>query len=307
MDSTRYWIALQRVDGIGPANLKEIYSAVDKKGLSITDLFGLSESEIRGEFSFNAKIAEAFKTAEEMLPAVEEEYIQVVESGIEIIPFFSSWYPERLHEVMGNSIPPFLYVSGNRDLLQKQGGAILGDINVSSRGEFIAYLAAKELSARGIAVLSGFARGAELAAHRSALEYGGYTIAFLPYGILRLSLPEEIKMVFDPHRIAFVSVFSPLSQADKYSAFNRNRIICALARAVYIVEAPEEGGIFEAARSALKLKVPLYATEYSEYPESALGNKKIFSDLGGIPVKGRVVDDLTVPNMDRFVADVKFR
>lgn len=307
MDSTRYWIALQRVDGIGPANLKEIYSAVNKKGLSIVDVFGLSEDEIRGEFSFSEKTAEAFKIAEESMPAIEEEYMQVVEAGIEIVPFYSSWYPERLHQILGNAIPPFLYISGNRELLHKPGGAILGDSNVSSRGEFIAYLAARELASRNISVISGFARGAGLAAHRSALEYDGYTTAFLPYGILRLSLPDEIKMIFDPERIAFVSMFPPFSQADKYNAFNRNRVICALARAVFIVEAPAEGGIFEAARSAHKLKVPLYATEYSEYPESAEGNKKIFSDFGGIPVKGRVVDDLTVPNMDRFVADVKFR
>lgn len=307
MNSTRYWIALHRVDGIGPANLKEIHSAVSKTGLSIADIFELNESEIQGEFNFTNKIAEAIIKAEEIFPSLEEEYMQVVEAGIEIIPFFSSYYPARLHELMENYIPPFLYLSGNRDLLHKDGAAIMGDINVSSRGEFISYLAAKELAARGITVISGMAKGAGLAAHRSALEYGGNTMAFLPYGILRLILPDELKMVYDNNKIALVSIFSPFAPADKYNAFNRNKVICALAKAVYIVEAPEDGGIFEAARSAYNLKVPLYATEYLEYPESAVGNKKIFSDFGGIPVKGKVVDDLTVPNMDRLIADVKFK
>ncbi len=307
MNSTKYWIALHRVEGIGPATLKEIHSAVSKTGLSISDLFDLNETEIQGEFNFSSKIAEAFVKAGEILPSLEEEYIQVIEAGIEIIPFFSSYYPARLHEILGNSIPPFLYVSGNRDLLQKDGAAILGDINVSSRGEFISYLAAKELVTRGITVISGMASGAGLAAHRSALEYGGNTIAFLPYGILRMILPEELKLVYDNNRIAFVSIFPPFAPADKYNAFNRNRVICSLAKAVYIVEAPADGGIFEAARSAYKLKVPLYATEYSDYPENASGNKLIFSDLGGIPVKGKVVDDLTIPNMERLIADVKFK
>lgn len=307
MNSTRHWIALHRVEGIGPATLKEIHSAVSKTGISIADIFELNESEIQGEFNFSSKIAEAIVKADEILPSLEEEYMQVVEAGIEIIPFFSSYYPARLHELMGSSIPPFLYLSGNRDLLQKDGAAIMGDINVSSRGEFIAYLAAKELVTRGISVISGMAKGAGIAAHRSALEYGGNTIAFLPHGILRMILPEELKLVFDNNRIAIVSMFTPFAPADNYNAFNRNRVICSLAKAVYIVEAPVDGGIFEAARSAHKLKVPLYATEYSEYPESALGNKQIFSDFGGIPVKGKVVDDLTVPNMERLIADVKFK
>lgn len=298
---------MQRVQGIGPAHLKEIHKEVSSLSISISDIFDLNESEIKGEFNFSSRIVDAFKSAGEILPSLEEEYIQVVEAGVEIIPFFSSYYPERLKSIMGNSIPPFLYVTGNRDILLKDGAAILGDHNVSSRGEFISYLAAKELAARGIAVISGMAKGAGLAAHRAALEYGGDTIAFLPYGILRVVLPEELKMVFNDKKMAIVSIISPMAPADKYNAFNRNKVICSMSKAVYIVEAPEEGGIFEAARSAHNLKIPLYSTEYAEYPESAAGNRKIFAELGGIPVKGKVVNDLTVPNLDRLIADVKFK
>jgi len=307
MNSIKYWIALHRVQGIGPAHLKEIHKEVSTLEISIADLFDLSESEIKGEFNFNSRIVDAFKSAGEILPSLEEEHIQVVEAGVEIIPFFSSYYPARLHSIMGNTIPPFLYLTGNRDILMKDGAAILGDNNVSSRGEFISYLAAKELAARGITVISGMAKGAGLAAHRASLEYGGDTIAFLPLGILRAVLPDELKMVYNEKKTAVVSIFSPLAPADKYNAFNRNKVICAMSKAVYIVEAPEEGGIFEAARSAFNYKIPLYSTEYAEYPESAKGNRKIFAELGGIPVKGKVVNDLTVPNMDRLIADVKFK
>ncbi len=307
MNSTKYWIALERVQGIGPASLKEIYKKISDEGLSISDIFDLSPEELKSEFHFNDKTASAFRAAAEFLSAVEEEYMQLIDAGIEVLPFFSKSYPERLHNILGNNIPPFLYLYGSSDVLNVKGVAIIGESKISSRGEFIAYSAARELASRNINVISGFANGADLTAHRGALEHGGITTAFVPYGILKLNIPESIKHVYDPARMAAVSIFPPGHTPDMYAAYIRNRVICALANAVFIVEAPEEGGIFEAAKSAHALNIPLYTTEYAEYPPTASGNKKIISEFGAFPVRGKKVDYLTLPNMDRIIADVKFK
>lgn len=307
MNSTKYWIALERVQGIGPASLKEIHNKLSDSGLSISDIFDLSPEEIKSEFDFNDKVASAFKSSSGFLPAVEEEYMHLIDAGVEVLPFFSKKYPQRLHNVLGNNIPPFLYLFGNSDVLNSRGAAIIGDSKISSRGEFIAYNAARELASRNINVISGFANGADLTAHRGALEHGGITTAFVPYGILKLNIPDSIKHVYDPSRMAAVSIFPPGHTPDMYAAYIRNRVICALASAVYIVEAPDEGGIFEAAKSAHALNVPLYTTEYAEYPPTASGNKKIMSEFGALPVRGKKVDNLTLPNMDRIIADVKFK
>ena len=308
MNSTKYWIALERVSGVGPAHLKEIYNIISGAGVSLSDIFDLSEEEFKNEFQFNTKIISFIKSAAELLPAVSDEYQKIIDAGITVTPFYSGNYPERLHNTLGNNIPPILYSYGNLQLLKKKGAAILGESNISTRGEFISYMAAKELITHDIIVISGFANGAGVTAHRSALEYGGSTIAVLPYGILKLNIPEMIKPVYDEQRFLAVSGFYPEDAAGKFNAFIRNKTICALSHAVFIVEAPESGGIFEAAKSAQTLKVPLYTAEYSEYPESALGNKKILAELGGYPVRGKKsADNLTVPNMDRIIADVKFK
>ncbi len=308
MNSNKYWIALERAEGMGPVNLKEIYRMVSDAGISLSDIFELTEGEIKNEFSFSSKNLSAIMNAIDILPSVAEEYQKIIDAGITVTAFYSGGYPERLNKILGSDIPPILYTYGNLQLLKKKGVAILGDSNVSSRGEFISYMAAKDLVEHDIMVISGFAKGAEMAAHRSALEYGGYTIAFLPYGIFKFSIPDMIKSIYDKERFLVVSVFYPEEAADKYSAFTRNKIICALSYAVFIVESPEEGGIFEAAKSAQSLKIPLYTTEYSEYPASALGNKKILAGMGAYPVRGKKTpDNLTVPNMDRIIADVKFK
>lgn len=306
MNSTKHWLALNQVQGIGTASLKEIYTAVSAAGLSVSDIFGLSASEIKNEFHFNDKLTAAFAEAEKNLDAAEREYLMLMDSGISVIMFFSPLYPVKLHERLGNTTPPVLYAAGNTSILNRPGAAILGESRISSRGEFICHTAARELVQHDITIISGLARGADVTAHRSALEYGGNTAAYLPCGIMKLAVPDQLKQVFDPERFVALSHLGPEDVASKFNAYARNRLICAASNAVFIVESPEEGGIFEAAKSARKLDIPLYTAEYAEYPESAAGNKKMLSEFDAKAVRGKKVDNLTVPNMDRFIADIKF-
>ncbi|MBN1497737.1 MAG: DNA-processing protein DprA [Spirochaetes bacterium] len=306
MNSTKYWIALEQSHGIGPAHMIEIHSALKKSGLSLADLIGLTADELRKEFQFHEKISEALAGLESVLPKVEDDYLKLLESGIDVVPFFSELYPSRLADVLGNALPPLLYVCGNASLLGQKGVAILGDRDVSDRGEMISFNAARELSRHAMTVISGFAQGADLIAHRAAIVSGGTTVAFVPYGIFHLKVPDILKDVIDLERMAIISPFYPNREPNKYNAFIRNKIICALAYAVYIVEAPAEGGIFEAAKSAHNLKVPLFTTQYTEFPKNASGNSKIMDELGGVPVLGKMENDMLMPNMDKIIGTVKF-
>lgn len=306
MNSTKFWIALDQTRGIGPAHMKEIHGALKKIRLSLSDLIGLTESEIRNEFHFPEKIAAAISNVTSILPAIEEDYFRLLDSGMSVIPFYSELYPARLHDLLGSGQPPLLYGYGNVKLLGRNGVAILGDRDVSDRGEQIAFEAAREVTRHDYTVIGGFARGAGLIAHRAALVSGGTTIAVVPYGMFHFNIPPLLSDIFNPDAMLVVSPFYPTREANQYNAFIRNRIICAASRAVYIVEAPPEGGIFEAAKSAHNLGVPLFVTEYAEYPKNAGGNRKIMDELGGIPVLGRIENELLVPNMDRIIGSVKF-
>jgi DNA processing protein len=307
MNDTKYWIALEQAHGIGPAHLIEIHESLKGLGLSLADVCDLSADDIKKEFRFHEKIAAALADVPSLLPKIEEDYFKLLESGIEVIPFFSELYPRRLHETLGSGVPPLLYAYGNAQIFKLRGAAILGDKEVSEKGEMISFAAARILADHRIPVISGYAQGADLIAHRSALINGGSTIAFVPYGIFHLSAPEILRDVMDMERTLIVSPFYPDREANKYNAFIRNKIICALSQAVYIVEAPTEGGIFEAAKSARNLNVPLFTTEYAEYPKNAGGNKIIIEEMGGIPVLGKIEKDMLVPNMDNFIGVVKFK
>ncbi len=291
---------------MGPSLLGEVHRSLTGRGLSIADIADCSPTEIHNEISLRENVSRLIPLLKEQIPSVEEDYERCLEGGISVIPFFSDTYPERLLEVLGNEHPPFLYCLSGTDILKKRGAAVLGDSDVSDKGELIAYNAARELVSHECAVFSGYARGVDQISHRSALEQGGVTAALVPYGVFHHKIPHILEKVFDPERIAIASPFYPSREMDQFSAMIRNRIVCALSRAVYIVEAPESGGVFEAAKSARHLNMPLFTTEYAEYPKSAAGNKKIIDELDGIPVRGKLVQDMLVPNMDRVIAQCKF-
>jgi DNA processing protein len=306
MNSTKYWIALQQTGGIGPAHMIEVHETIKKLGLSLVDLYDLDLDEIKNEFHFSDKTASALAGLKTTISQIEDDYIRILDSGTEVITFFSERYPLRLRNILGNEIPPILYAYGNAELLGKQGVAVLGDREISQKGAQISYEAGRELVRHNISVISGFAQGADLIAHRSALVNNGVTVAFVPYGMFHLSVPRMLDEVFDLNRILILSIFYPNREANKFNAFTRNRVICAFSHAVYIVEAPPENGIFEAAKSAYKLKIPLFTTEYAEYPTSARGNRKILDELDGKPIRGRIENDMLIPNIDRIIGTVKF-
>ena len=306
MNYTKYWIALEQTKGMGPAHLMEIYKKLESLNLSIIDLIDLSKDEILNEFKFNEKIADLIISSFKNIQKIENDYSMLIESGVDVIPFFSRDYPVKLFETMDNSFPPILYCYGNIKILKSKGIAILGDKDISEKGKNISYLSAKILARHKITCISGFAEGADMTAHCSSLENNGFTIAVVPFGVNHLKFPKVIENIFDPERLLIISPFYPALEANKFNGFIRNKIACALSHSVFIIEAPEKGGIFEAVKSAEKLKIPIFTTEYKEYPESAMGNKIILDRFNGRPVKGRMENKILMPNLDEMIGILKF-
>ena len=306
MSEAKFWIALEQSPGVGPASLFEIRKATSAAGLSIRDIFFLSRSDLEREFHFTPAVLDAFHSALAVLDRVEADYLKILDAGFEAVFVFDPRYPKRLASVLKSQAPSVLYCFGNAAILQEASAAILGDRDVSERGGMIAYMAAKELSRRGIPVISGLARGADTIAHRSAVENGGRTAAVLPYGAFHTSIPQSLQHVFNPDTFLLVSPFYPTTAYSAFNSLSRNRVAAALARAVFIVEAPAEGGIFDAGKSAHHLSVPLYVTEYAQPPQSASGNSRLIAEFAAHPVRGRIEGETLVPSIEKLIADIKF-
>src|SRR3990172_5838265 len=116
-------------------------------------------------------------------------------------------YPALLGAVPA---PPALWVRGALVAADALAVAIVGARRATPYGVGVAEQLAAELAARGVTIVSGFARGIDTAAHRGALAAGGRTLAVLGSGV-DVVYPSEnraLARAIEGHG-ALVSQFAP--------------------------------------------------------------------------------------------------
>jgi DNA processing protein len=116
------------------------------------------------------------------------------------------------------------------------------------------------------------------------LANAGTTTVVLAEGILQYRMRQELRAVFDPARTLLVSEFFPDAAWIAGRAMQRNRTICALSRAMVLIEARATGGTFAAGEASLSMGVPLFTADYSTQLESNDGNR-ILLERGAIALR----------------------
>jgi DNA processing protein len=145
--------------------------------------------------------------------------------------------------------------------------AIVGTRHPSPRGVRFTEELAGALSQRGVAVLSGGAKGIDTAAHRGALLAGGVTVVVAPAGLDK-PFPKENAALF--HDIvdsggAYLSMVRDLEPAARSIFFQRNACLVAMAHAVVVTEAPVRSGARNAAKWARELGRTLLAVPFAPW------------------------------------------
>jgi DNA processing protein len=180
---------------------------------------------------------------------VDREFL--ASKGIRFVAIGDRDYPPQLREVFR---PPFgLYLRGRLPNPERPAVAIVGTRIPTGRGLQAAYRLAASLSASGICVVSGLARGIDAAAHRGALKGEGKTVAVLPAGIDSIYPPSNrnlAAMIIDLGG-ALLTEYPPFVGVQRYRFPERNRIIAGLARSCVVVEAPAGSGALITADHAL--------------------------------------------------------
>jgi DNA processing protein len=170
-------------------------------------------------------------------------------------------YPAGFDSLSERSRPKRLFWRGAAELLGKRMVMVCGARDVSEEGSTLAYRCGRMLGDSGLVVASGYARGVDLAAHRGALDAGGDTLAFLPFGISRFRVRRELDGAFDPGHFLAVSELEPWQVFTPHAALRRNKLLVAVASAVIVVEPGESGGSWYSAKKARDLGKPLFFLE----------------------------------------------
>lgn len=174
------------------------------------------------------------------------------ESGVEVISYYDSVYPERLKHI--DDPPLLLFARGNLKNLEASAFvAIIGSRACSIDGNKFARQLAVDLSGCGVCVVSGFARGIDLAAHQGALLPGRLPgIAVFGSGVLHIypSEQKEFAENFLQSGGLILSEYGLETAPREYFFPERNRIVSGLSDAVVVVEAKLRSGALITARLA---------------------------------------------------------
>jgi DNA processing protein len=167
------------------------------------------------------------------------------------------------NDIEAKFAPAHLYFSGDTALLrQSPRVAVVGSREASKKAlERTARLVVRLVQAQAI-IISGLAKGIDTAAHQTAIDSNGHTIAVLgtPLDIATPKSNQALQDLIKRDHLA-VSQFAPGSVIQKRFFPMRNRTMALICQASVIVEASDGSGTLSQGWEALRLGRPLFIAE----------------------------------------------
>jgi len=263
-EQTLHWLALALAPGLGPRKCRELLEhygtpeAVLRASASELTSFGLHSGTAR-----NLASGVSFEQA-----AAQHERLK--KAGATLIPADDPSYPPRLLEIYDP--PVVLYAKGRLELLDTVMVALIGSRRATPYGKAVSQKLAAELSAAGVTVISGMARGIDTAAHEAALQAEGNTVAVFGSGLDVVYPTENKKLAARMASDGLLLTEYPFGTPAYPQNFPvRNRIISGLSSGVVVVEGAQYSGSSVTARLALDQGREVYAVPGNITSEKSYG------------------------------------
>ena len=212
----------------------------------------------------------------------EDEVLKQLEickkNNFKIISFWDDSYPKYLKHIY--LPPPFIFVRGSLESLEKDCIAIVGTRKNSSYGRIQTERFAEYFANRDIVIVSGLAYGIDTLAHKSTMKTGGKTIAVIASGLDCVSpstMEKNAEEIVETGG-CIVSTFKCEVRALPPYFLARNRIISGLSKAVLVIESRYKGGALNTARFAIDQNRELYALPGNVSNETSEGTNKLLAD-----------------------------
>lgn len=214
------------------------------------------------------------------------------ESDLRLVTVLDDVYPTNLRMVHDH--PPFLFVRGTLARADERAIAVVGTRKPSEDGLAAASEIAASLARRNVTVVSGMALGIDGAAHRSAIDAGGRTLAVLGSGLDRFyPVANRGLAVHIQTSGALLSQFWPSMGPTRWSFPVRNIVTSGLSVGTVVVEAGPTSGARQQAEHALRHGKRLYL--FRRLVQAQPWAREM-CDLPGV---------LAIDDIDQIVADIE--
>jgi DNA processing protein len=232
-----YTLALKKAPLLGDIMAKRLIRTFG----SAASVFAQSEKEIAGIEGMGEKKAEFIKNKQSLLERAQKELEFAQKNNIQCKLNRDPDYSQRLVHCIDS--PIVYFQKGNIDLENPYTLSIVGTRQITSYGaafleKFIAGIAPyKPL------IISGYAYGTDILAHKLAIEHKLQTVAVLAHG-LNQTYPRNHE-AYNEQMMAnggFITDFWHTDTFDRKNFLGRNRIIAGLSEATIVIESADKGG-----------------------------------------------------------------
>lgn len=254
MTEREAYIALNLIDQLGPVRVRSLVATLG----SARAVLEASVDDLRRAEGIGGDLAR--KIVEQRAECdPKEELAKAERCGARIVTFVDDDYPAPLKKM--HDPPLALYLRGDYRPADQRAVAIVGTRRCTWYGRSVADRLSFQLAQAGFTVISGLARGIDVAAHEGAMKGGGRTLAVLGGALDRLYPPECAPLA---ERIAaghgaLISEYTMGREPDRTTFPYRNRVISGLSMGVVVVEADTQSGAMITAAQALDQGRPVFA------------------------------------------------
>lgn len=246
-------LALYTVKGVGSARFRALLNAFG----SPSEVFAAKERSLREVPGIDEGVASSIIAARNSGDG-RKLFERLQRCDAAMVSIWDPEYPEKLREI--HDPPALLFVRGTLPASQEICVAVVGTRTPSLYGVKVAHSLAEDLASRGIAIVSGLARGIDTSAHEGALRAGGRTFAVFGCGV-DVIYPQENKALALKILATggLISESLPETPPDSGLFPRRNRIISGICLGTLVVQGSETSGALITARCALDQNREVFA------------------------------------------------
>lgn len=231
-----YTLALQHVPNIGDITAKRLIShcgsaeaVLNEKKQNLLKIDGIGTVILNHLFETNH------------LKEAEKEIDFIKKNNIKVSYFRGHSYPEKLKHCIDS--PILLFQSGNINLKEQHIISIVGARKITTNGIAFCESLIETLSPYNPIIVSGFAYGTDITAHKAAVKNNLQTIGCLAHGLNTIYPKVHKKYMVDVEKNGgFFTDFWSSDKFDRNNFLKRNRIIAGLSEATIVIESAEKGG-----------------------------------------------------------------
>lgn len=252
-DELLYLIALKKTPLVGDITAKKLINHFG----TAKNVFQQSKVTLQKVNGIGGKIITGLFD-KSVLNDAETELAFAEKNDITIVSFQDENYPVNLKQCVDG--PIVFYQQGNINLKNKRVISIVGTRNVTSYGMAFCEKLIDDLASLDVVIVSGYAYGVDITAHKSALKNGLQTIACLAHGLDTIYPKVHAKYKKEVTRNGgFITDFGHRSKFDRKNFLSRNRIIAGLSEATIVIESGAKGGSLVTADIAFSYNREVFA------------------------------------------------